>query len=293
LREGRRTRPKGSRTYHSRHAKRVHRESDIGDILALSRLKRPHQVIGILVAVFTLAFADAASLAQTFALELSKGRAFVAGARCDGSSLSLRTPCELLLVAPDGVTHSLLAEVVFDRPGPQDGVDLRLAPLDAAALGALRAFVESATASCAPAPPSSSDAIAERVPLLHVRLRGLPLAEQQRIAASGTLPERVTLERMYGATVWGPLLNNALLTVPEVARIARRGLPPPLLELIAGNAAWLAASEVQRALLSNPRSSAAIAARILAGLPRAELARVAQRTAYPLSVRQAAKRMLG
>ena len=35
-----------------------------------------------------------------------------------------------------------------------------------------------------------------------------------------------TLERLYGKQVWESLLHNAKVTVPEVARIARKGTIP-------------------------------------------------------------------
>jgi hypothetical protein len=82
--------------------------------------------------------------------------------------------------------------------------------------------------------------------------------------------------------------------VPEVSRIAKKGtLPRPLVDLIAGNASWLSAGEVQRALLSNPRSSPAVITKVLHAMPRSELAMVPQQTAYPAAVRNAAKRALG
>ena len=118
--------------------------------------------------------------------------------------------------------------------------------------------------------------------------------EQLRMAATGSLPERVALERMYGPTVWPILLENARITTPEVARIARKGtLPRPLVEMIAGNAAWLAVGEVQRALLSNPRAPTAVIEKVLRALPRRDLQRVPTQTAYTTAVRAAAKKMLG
>jgi hypothetical protein len=99
---------------------------------------------------------------------------------------------------------------------------------------------------------------------------------------------------MYGPTVWETLLRNARLTVPEVARIGRKGtLPRPLVDLIAANASWLVASEVQRALLANPRSSPVVVDKVLRSMSRSDLRLVPQQTAYPGPVREAAKRMLG
>jgi hypothetical protein len=141
-----------------------------------------------------------------------------------------------------------------------------------------------------PEPPMPSEPEAQA---LHVRMRSLTSVEQRRVAQSGNLAERVMLERMYGPNVWEPLLASGRLSPPEVATIARKGtLPRPLLDAIASNAGWLASGEVQRALLANPRSSPMVIAKVLRMLPKHELARVPMQTAYPASVRQAAKEMI-
>ena len=121
--------------------------------------------------------------------------------------------------------------------------------------------------------------------------------EQQRIAQSGPMAERIVLERTFGANVWEALLGNPRLTIPEVARIARRQgqrSPRALVENIAGHPSWLAAAEVQRALLGNPRSTTAVTTRVLQAMTRvAELQLVPQQTAYPQAVARAlAKKML-
>jgi hypothetical protein len=98
---------------------------------------------------------------------------------------------------------------------------------------------------------------------------------------------------MYGKAVWEALLRNPRLTPPEVARIARMGmLPRPLIEIIVGNSAWLQIPEVRRALLVNPRLGTDQILRVLRLIPKHELKLVAVQTAYPYSVRDAAKRML-
>ncbi len=128
---------------------------------------------------------------------------------------------------------------------------------------------------------------------LQARLRGLSVVEQLRVARDGGQTERVVLERLYGKTVWEALLRNPRLTVPEVSRLARMGtMPRPLLELILGNPAWLQVPQVRRALLSNPRLSQDMVARVLALLPRDELKLVPQITAYPATVRMAAKALV-
>lgn len=128
---------------------------------------------------------------------------------------------------------------------------------------------------------------------VHERLRGLTLVQQVKIAHHGEVSERIVLERMYGKTVWEPLLRNPRITGPEVARIARMGaLPRTLMELIVGNGAWLQIPEVRRALLTNPRISADQIIRLLRLLPKHELKLAASQTAYSNAVRDAAKRLL-
>jgi hypothetical protein len=241
--------------------------------------------------------ADAAALRGIYEEQLSKGRAFVP----DASGVAELEACELVLDCA-GRTLSLAAEAVFVKAeGPGRGVGLQ----HAAAKAQLCAFVN--PPADPPAPAASPDT-AEEQPVhdedpgepgraaktVFDRVRGLSSAEQQRVAVHGTMQERIVLERTFGSNVWEALLSNSRLTVPEVARIARKGtLPRQLVEDIAGHASWVAAPEVQRALLSNPRSSAAVVGKILRALSRADLLLVPQQTAYPASVRAAAKRMLG
>jgi hypothetical protein len=128
---------------------------------------------------------------------------------------------------------------------------------------------------------------------LHDRLRGLTMAMQIKMAHTGEASERIVLERLYGKNVWEGLLRNPRLTGPEVARIARMGsLPRPLMEIIVGNGGWLQIPEVRRALLSNPRLATDHIMRILRILPKHELKLAAQQTAYPLAVRDVAKKLL-
>lgn len=252
----------------------------------------------------TLTVADAEALRALFEKQLVHGRAFVPGA---GGVEAQLAACELV-IEHAGRAHRLAAEVVFVKEeDPGRGVGVQLAPLDAAAMDALRAFVEQREERPGEATPieegPGSDGDGERpveeegsdkaaVSLLE-RLRGLSAVEQQRLAASGTLSERIALERMYGPNVWETLLRNPRTTLPEVARIGRKGtLPRPLVEAIAANAAWLAAGEVQRALLSNPRSSPAVVEKVLRAMSRNDLQLVMQQTAYPVGVRQAAKKLL-
>jgi hypothetical protein len=247
------------------------------------------------VVTITLGVADEAALRELFDQQLSKGRAFVR----DVEGVGERQACDLV-IDHKGRTFHLAAEAVFVKAeGPGKGVGLQLVPLDAAAKAALRAFVDGGTGAeqepkPEPEPQPEPEPEEPGAKSLFERIRGLSNVEQQRLAASGTIQERVALERAFGANVWEALLSNARLTVPEVARIARKGtLPRQLVEDIAGHASWVAAPEVQRALLGNPRSTTAVVTKVLHALSRSDLQLVPQQTAYPQAVRSAAKKMLG
>jgi hypothetical protein len=247
------------------------------------------------VATIVMRLADPAALRDAYAAQLSKGRAFVP----EASGVDALQACELV-IEQGGRSFALRAEAVFVKAdGPGRGVGLQLAPLDEAAKAELCAFVDGAGASppeaAAPEPVAPDAAEAERAAkTVFDRVRGLSSVEQQRLAAHGTMQERIVLERTFGANVWEALLSNARLTIPEVARIARKGtLPRPLVEDIAGHPSWVAAPEVQRALLANPRSTAAVTQKVLRALSRSDLQLVPQQTAYPASVRATAKKMLG
>jgi len=128
---------------------------------------------------------------------------------------------------------------------------------------------------------------------VHERLRGLTLTAQVKLAVHGELHERIVLERLYGKNVWEALLRNPRLTAPEVSRIARYGsLPRVLLEIIVGNNTWLQIPEVRRALLSNPRLGTDQVIKVLRLTPKHELKLATVQTAYPVTVRNAAKLML-
>jgi hypothetical protein len=246
----------------------------------------------------TLRPATAADLAREHEQNLRKGRAFIPGL----TGFAERDATALTLIHPDsGAELSLPAEVVHVSTA---GVGLALV-LDDDVRERLRAFVEGASPdAAAELIPVEDEAPAELIAVedelvpvddgspeadevahradnsteavhLHERIRRLSLSEQQRVARGGTLTERVALERAFGPAVWESLLSNPRLTVPEVARIARKGtIPKPLIDAIGANGSWVGAGEVQRALLSNPRTSPGTIQRVLRAMPRTELARV-------------------
>ena len=145
-------------------------------------------------------------------------------------------------------------------------------------------------------PPTGEHERAARKSLAAARankLKGLTPQERMHVARGSVPEDRVLLERLYGSAVWELLLRNPKITVPEVARMARKGtLPRPLLDLIAENEQWIRHSLVRRALLANPRLSPDAVTRVLRTLPPRELKLVPQQTAYPQTVRQAAARLM-
>ena len=257
--------------------------------------------------VLRVEFDSVDALQESYDSSLRKGRVFVPGEH----GVAERELCEVVLVHPQsGATLSLSADAVWvklEQPGP--GVGLQFENFDDEQKSRLEAFVgrgESARdAHSAPAAPEApvadiaapagpgGAATASRARNVHERIRGLSLRARETVARQGTLPERVALERCYGASVWESLLQNPQLTPPEVIRIAKNGnLPKPLVGTIVSNAAWVAKPEVQRALLGNPRVGGAHLDRVLRAMSQTDLARVAQQSNYRMPVRAAAKKLL-
>ena len=273
-----------------------------------------------------LGFMDEPSLRVFLREQVLRRRAFVQGKL----AVEPPQPCTLVAVLHRTALH-LRGEIVFVRvEDPGAGVGVQLEPLSIEAVAAIESFVLAAPLpepelptmqvkalrlplpDLPEPPPAVAVIVHESAPseateesdapevnespeaqALHVRMRALSAVEQRRIALTGNLNERVMLERMYGPNVWEALLSSGRLSPPEVATIARKGtLPRPLVELIAANAGWLASGEVQRALLSNPRSSSAVIGKVLRIMPKHDLQRVPMQTAYPATVRQQAKELL-
>jgi len=125
------------------------------------------------------------------------------------------------------------------------------------------------------------------------RLRQLNPTQQVKLARTGDLADRVAIERLYGKQVWDALLHNPKLSLPEVARIARKGtVPRPLLELIMENAAWLKADAIRRALLSNPKLGPESVLKLLRATSKTELKQIEKGTVYGAVVRESARKLL-
>jgi hypothetical protein len=246
-----------------------------------------------------LRFENRAALREEYEQNLAHGRAFVAHA----GGLSLFSPCTLILEAADLDAQLVLACEVVMVGETHGGLALQFLDRSEASLTRLRDFVmgyeDEDEDEDEDEPPDSeapgAGAAGQRV-IVEARaakLRNLNPAQRMQVARSNVLEERVLLERLYGSAVWELLLRNPKITLPEVARMARKGtMPRPLLDLIADNEQWIRQSLVRRALLANPRLSTDGVQRVLRTLPPRELKLVPQQTAYPQSVRQAATRLM-
>jgi hypothetical protein len=237
-----------------------------------------------------LEYPNVDALERDFEQNLRKGRAFVVGA----SGLTERQACEVEIVHPASkATLTVRAEAVWikaDEPG--SGVGVQFLERDDEALAAFVASDAAAETEAGSSEPEQQDQSAP-ARNVHERVRQLSVREREQMARQGSLPERVALERAFGASLWEALLQNPQLTPPEVARICKNGgLPTPLLSVILANAGWISVPEVQRALLGNPRVRGPNLDRVLRALPRKELQRVAQLTSYSGPVRSAAQKML-
>ncbi len=246
-------------------------------------------------------------LAEEYGKNLSEGRAFVSGA----THLPLFSRCTLVLEhTPTHTCLEIAAEVVMVMSeGELHGSALQFLDRSREAREALEHFVhhvdDSPMVSLPPLDPlqdeqaddedaQSRDPI--RMSLSQQRqqkLRDLPVAERMKVARGPSLEDRTLLERIYGNAVWDALLRNPKITVPEVARLARKGtMPRTLLDLIVENDNWIRQGIVRRSLLSNPRLSPEGVAKVLRTMSGRELKLIPQQTAYPPQVRAVAQRLM-
>lgn len=227
-------------------------------------------------------FESGAALLAEYESHLVKARSYVSGTY----ALKEGDPCRLVLVHPDsGETLALGATAVYLAPQESPGVGLEIEPLSADSEQALRTFVSP--------PRPSSEVPSARVPHLAEQVRHLNARERDKMARSGTLTERTALERAYGSVVWEALLANPQLTTGEVVRLAKNGtITIPLLNVITANLAWLMKPEIRRALLTNPRLTAAHIEKVLRYVPAQEMKLMSKQTAYPAQVRAIAERKL-
>ncbi len=233
-----------------------------------------------------ITFSSIEELEVEFEDNLKHGGAFAKGA----SGFERGQDCALVL------KHPVRGRLVFEAgvslvvpSGEKKGVGVAIQDFSPEKRAELEAFIKEGGAR-APEPEAEES---KKVQTVHERLRGLSTSQQQKMAFSKTLAERVALERIYGKFVWDKLLKNSAITIPEVARIARMGnLPRPLLEFIVSNGAWINAPHIRRALLSNPRLTGEMINKVVRTMNRNELKLAGNQTGYSQAVKAAAKNLL-
>jgi hypothetical protein len=230
--------------------------------------------------------------AERYSRDLPRG-----GLVVPGVTLEMAEECDVAFLVGEDEPVLAAARVVW--PGEGNGVGIELVDLPPDRRARLMAACEAAPAADpaedhAGEDDGTDDDESRAVPTnVYDRLRGLSMAQAVKASREGDMTERIALERIYGKTVWEPLLRNPRITVPEVARLARRGtMPRVLLEVIVSNAAWVGVPEVRRALLSNPRLGAEMYPRVLRHLSKQELKLATTQIAYPNAVREAARRLI-
>jgi hypothetical protein len=225
-------------------------------------------------------YASIDALQRDYEENLIKGRVFVEGYLAADE----RSQVRLVFVRPgEDETFECWGEVIgINRDGAVRGTGVKLAQLTHAERRALHRFA-SAAPRLSQQPAAAHSDVAP----------GLGVFEPDKVARSGSLSERVALERRFGSSVWQGLLQNPELTAPEVARIAQNTtLSKPLLDAIVSNTAWLAKPEVRHALLANSAVDGPLLERVVQALPLGECEQVARSRAFRQKVRLAAKRRL-
>jgi hypothetical protein len=245
----------------------------------------------------TLSFSDVRALEKEMERRLSRNEATVPGAR----GLAPFTPCELEIQHPHGGEPITVQATVMTSPEEQEREGCVRLMLDEGVGASLREFVARERTDAgetddanALADDEADDAASAAMPL-PLRLRQLTIPAQLKLArTSQSLSERTALERILSKTGWEELLGNPYITVPEVARIARKGTAPRvLLERILLNQLWTRTPIVRRALLSNPKLTGEMIETVLRLAPVHELKLVLKQTAYPALVRTVAERLMG
>jgi hypothetical protein len=204
------------------------------------------------VHALTLTFVEGADLLGFFEQELSKGRAFVPGA----TGVSEFDACELVLDCAGG-THTLRAEAVFVKAeGPGCGVGLQLAPLDAAAMAELHAFVSGAISDESPTQPAIQPTEGGADPMQDGGADPMQDGGADPMQDGGADPMQDALESTQDALEpkqekgGAPTLHERIRSLSPVAqqRTAVGGTLPErvVLERLFGPNVW-------EALLSNPR----------------------------------------
>lgn len=125
------------------------------------------------------------------------------------------------------------------------------------------------------------------------RLRAMSRNERVLHAAKAERPERLVLVQDNDPQVLFYLLKNPRIGVEEVARVAKSPyLTYQVAEVILKTSQWSNHPEVKIALVHNPKTPPAMALKVLPGLPKPEIAKIARGAAVSQALKQAALKLL-
>jgi hypothetical protein len=140
-----------------------------------------------------------------------------------------------------------------------------------------------------PPPDEDEDAAAT----IHERIRAMTANEKLQLALSGGKLERTLLLRDPNKNIQAHIIKNRRITLDEVRYIAGfRQASADVLKQIGDSHEWAQNPGIVTALVSNPRTPASVAIKLLKQVPLTELRRLAKSPGTPLAIASAAKKMV-
>jgi len=110
-----------------------------------------------------------------------------------------------------------------------------------------------------------------------VRIRQMNVRERMHLATKADRTERATLLRDGSPQVLMGLLTNPRVGADDIVQIIRNPQASPgVLDRVSKENRWMANSEIQKALVRNPKTPAPIAIRLVDSLPTEELRKLAK-----------------
>ncbi len=136
----------------------------------------------------------------------------------------------------------------------------------------------------APAPPAAS---------ILARLRFLSVAERIKLALRGNKEARTLLLRDSNRIIVRLVLKNPRITEDEIVAITHnRTADDEILRVIADRREWIKNYQIRLGLVTNPKTSATTAMRLLGLLEERDIRRLAKSKNVPDAVVGAARRLL-
>lgn len=125
------------------------------------------------------------------------------------------------------------------------------------------------------------------------RIKNLSVAEKIKFALRGNKEARTVLLADSNKLVVLSVLENPMITEPEVEAVARsRSVVEDALRAIAKNKEWLKKYSIQLALSTNPKTPVAISMKLVPNLKKKDLMQLEKNKNVPEGVRAAAKKFV-